>query len=165
MSRSGNKRRLQRKQALKKWAVSTKSTELRLWFLGETMVVGCKNCRFSPSRPSWISVSSVSGRSISLGNISTSKSILEKIFLWSPSSTWYCSFIFFWSSCCLQTSFRFSEIKLLQCFSSCANCTWSRWYKSCNAQFCTITPDQSLINEASMWLQCGNIFLNGSPGT
>ena len=51
MSRPGNKRRLQREQALKKWAVSTKSTELRLWFLGETMVVGCNNCWFSPSRP------------------------------------------------------------------------------------------------------------------
>lgn len=51
MSRPGNKRRLQREQALKKWAVSTKSAELRLWSLGETMVVGCKNCWFSPSKP------------------------------------------------------------------------------------------------------------------
>ena len=115
--------------------------------------------------PSWVSVSSVAFWPISLGNILTSKSILEKIIPWSPSSTWYCSFIFFWSSSCLWTSSCFCEIKLLQCFSSCSNCTCSCWYKSCNAQFCTIMPGQSLTNEASMWLQCGNIFLNGSPGT
>ena len=102
--------------------------------------------------PSSVSVWSVSDWSISLGNNSTSKSILENIFLWSPSSTWNCSFLFFWSSCCLQISSRFSEIKLLHCFSSCSNCTRSCWYKSCNAQFYTITPSQSLINEALMRL-------------